>query len=122
MEFLRGGGIIACGANSQIEINRRALKIPVIRGIIERRILVNFRVAPDVLEEVLPEPFRPKLIGGVGMAGICLIRLRHIRPNFLPAFVGISSENAAHRIAAQWESGGQAQEGVYVLRRDTHRD
>ena len=95
------------------------MKIPVIRGIIERRILVNFRVDPDALKRVLPEPFRPKLIGGVGMAGICLIRLKHIRPNFLPAFVGISSENAAHRIAVQWESGGRTQEGVYVLRRDT---
>ena len=95
------------------------MKIPVIRGIIERRILVNFRVDPDALKRVLPEPFRPKLIGDVGMAGICLIRLKHIRPRFLPAFVGISSENAAHRIAVQWESGGRTQEGVYVLRRDT---
>ena len=95
------------------------MRVPVIRGIIDRRILVNFRVDPDVLKRVLPEPFRPKLISGVGMAGICLIRLKHVRPNFLPAFVGISSENAAHRIAVQWESGGLAQEGVYVLRRDT---
>jgi len=75
------------------------MKIPVIRGVIERRILVNFRVDPEALNRVLPAPFRPKLVDGVGMAGICLIRLKHIRPNFLPAFLGISSENAAHRIA-----------------------
>ena len=61
----------------------------------------------------------PKLFAGVGMAGICLIRLKHIRPRFLPAWLGISSENAAHRIAVQWESAGQSREGVYVLRRDT---
>ena len=54
-----------------------------------------------------------------GMAGICLIRLKQIRPRFLSAFFGISSENAAHRIAVQWESGGRTQEGVYVVRRDT---
>jgi hypothetical protein len=95
------------------------MKFPVIRGIIERRILVNYRVDPNALKRVLPEPFRPKLIGDVGMTGICLIRLNHIRPRFFPAFVGISSENAAHRIAVQWESGGRTQEGVYVLRRDT---
>ena len=80
---------------------------------------MNYRADPDALKRVLPEPFRPKLFGGVGVAGICLIRLKHIRPRFLPALVGISSENAAHRIAVQWESGGQAREGVYVLRRDT---
>jgi hypothetical protein len=95
------------------------MKIPIIRGIIDRRILVNYRVDPITLKRVLPEPFRPKLFGGVGMAGICLIRLKHIRPNFLPAFVGISSENAAHRIAVQWESNGRTEEGVYILRRDT---
>jgi len=80
---------------------------------------VNFRVEPGVLRRVLPEPFRPKLMNDAGMAGICLIRLKHIRPRFMPSFAGISSENAAHRVAVQWESGGQIQEGVYVLRRDT---
>jgi len=29
----------------------------------------------------------------------CLIRLKDIRPRFFPSFLGISSENAAHRIA-----------------------
>src|ERR1039458_6530667 len=95
------------------------MRIPVIRGVIERRILVNYRVDPIVLARVLPEPFRPKLFGGVGMAGICLIRLKHMRPRILPSWLGISSENAAHRIAVQWESEGQIREGVYVLRRDT---
>ena len=56
------------------------MNIPVIRGIIERRILVNYRVDPDALKRVLPEPFHPKLIADVGMAGICLIRLKHIVP------------------------------------------
>jgi hypothetical protein len=95
------------------------MRIPIILGVIDRRILVNFRVDPEVLQRVLPAPFRPKLVRGAAMAGICLIRLKHIRPRFVPSFAGISSENAAHRIAVQWESGGQLQEGVYVLRRDT---
>ena len=77
------------------------MQIPVIRGIIDRRILVNFRVNPDVLARFLPAPFRPKLVNGAGMAGVCLIRLKNIRPRFLPSFLGISSENAAHRIAVE---------------------
>lgn len=53
------------------------------------------------------------------MAGICLIRLKRIRPWFLPAFAGISSENAAHRIAVEWDEAGDTKEGVFVPRRDT---
>ena len=45
---------------------------PIIRGIIDRRILVNFRVDADVLARMLPKPFRPKLVHGMGMAGVCL--------------------------------------------------
>src|SRR3984893_14061502 len=95
------------------------MRIPVIRGMIDRRILVNYRVDPGVLAQVLPRPFRPQLVNGVGMAGVCLIRLKHIRPRFLPAFLGISSENAAHRIAVEWEQDGQHREGVFIPRRDT---
>ncbi len=95
------------------------MRIPVIRGVIDRRILVNFRVDPALLATVLPPPFRPKLVGKLGMAGICLIRLKDIRPKNLPAFVGMSSENAAHRIAVEWDADGETRQGVYILRRDT---
>src|SRR5476651_2639127 len=87
------------------------MRIPVIRGIIDRRILVNYRVEPDILARLLPRRFRPKLVNGSGMAGVCLIRLKHIRPRFLPSFLGISSENAAHRIAVEWDENGQTKEG-----------
>jgi uncharacterized protein YqjF (DUF2071 family) len=95
------------------------MNIPVVRGVIDRRILVNFRVDPEVLARVLPRPFRPKLAYGAGMAGVCLIRLKSIRPRFLPSCVGISSENAAHRIAVEWDDGGRRREGVFIPRRDT---
>ncbi|MFW6061062.1 MAG: hypothetical protein ACODAQ_12850, partial [Phycisphaeraceae bacterium] len=48
-----------------------------------------------------------------------LIRLRHIRPRLLPAALGLRSENAAHRIAVEWEQDGDVREGVYIPRRDT---
>ena len=53
------------------------------------------------------------------MVGICLIRLRGVRPRFLPRRLGISSENAAHRTAVEWDEGDHVREGVYVRRRDT---
>lgn len=95
------------------------MQIPIIRGIIDRRILVNYRVAPDVLQRLLPDPFKPKLVRGMGIAGVCLIRLKHIRPRGLPAIFGVSSENAAHRIAVEWEENGERREGVYIPRRDS---
>lgn len=95
------------------------MKLPVMRGVIERRILVNYRVEPAALALQLPPPFRPKLVNGSGMAGICLIRLGELRPRFVPGFLGHHSENAAHRIAVTWNSGGAEREGVFVHRRDT---
>jgi hypothetical protein len=95
------------------------MQIPIIRGVIDRRILVNFRVESDVLARFLPAPFRPKLVHGAGMAGVCLIRLKDIRPRFLPSFLGITSENAAHRIAVEWDEYGELREGVFIPRRDT---
>ncbi|MBZ0114888.1 MAG: DUF2071 domain-containing protein [Thermoanaerobaculia bacterium] len=92
------------------------MKIPVIRGVIDRRILVNFQVDPDALSAVLPDPLRSKLVGGVGIGGVCLIRLKGIRPRFVPTVLGIASENAAHRIAVVLPEGG---EGVFIPRRDT---
>jgi hypothetical protein len=96
------------------------MKIPILQGMIKRRMLINFRVDADVMQKLLPAPFRPKLHKGHAIAGICLIRLEDIRPAGFPAFLGFSSENAAHRMAVEWDdpSGGQ-QEGVFIPRRDT---
>jgi hypothetical protein len=55
------------------------MRLPVIEGLIKRRILANYRVDPAVLAPLLPPPFRPKLHAGFAIAGICLIRLDKIR-------------------------------------------
>jgi uncharacterized protein YqjF (DUF2071 family) len=97
-----------------------AMKLPVVRGVIDRRILVNYHVDPSAVAPLLPAPFRPKVIHGVGMVGICLIRLKSVRPDFLPSSLGVSSENAAHRTAVEWDENGEIREGVYIRRRDTN--
>jgi len=96
------------------------MKLPTIQGIIDRRILINFTMDPEVLAKFLPAPFRPKLVNGKGLAGICLIRLKNIRPLGFPEFIGISSENAAHRMAVEWTEKGETKQGVYIPRRDTN--
>lgn len=95
------------------------MKIPKIKGVIDRRILINYQVDKEALENYLPEPFKPKLINGKGIAGICLIRLKEVRPKGFPKQMGISSENGAHRIAVEWQEDGKLKEGVYIPRRDT---
>jgi hypothetical protein len=95
------------------------MKLPVIQGVIRRRILANFRVDPKVMQQQLPSRFRSKLQQGFAVAGICLIRLEHIRPRFVPESVGLNSENAAHRVAVLWDDEGTTREGVFISRRDT---
>lgn len=96
------------------------MRLPVLHGLIRRRILLNFRVVPEVLSKVLPKGFKLKLHRGYGIAGICLIRLEHIRPSWVPESLGVSSENAAHRIAVLPEVDDVGHhEGVYIPRRDT---
>jgi len=95
------------------------MKIPTIKGIIDRRVLVNYTVDPDVIRKIIPQPFRPKIYKGNAIVGICLIRLKHVRPKGLPGFIGLSSENGAHRIAVEWTENGETKEGVYIPRRDT---
>ena len=89
------------------------MTLPLLAGEIERRILVNYRVDPAAVGRVLPAPFRPQTIHGYAVAGICLIRLGSMRPRFLPAWAGLRSENAAHRIAVEWDTPAGTKTGVY---------
>ena len=95
------------------------MRLPVIQGTIRRRILANFRVDPETMQREIPTRFRPKLQNGFAVAGICLIRLEHIRPRSMPEIIGLNSENAAHRVAVTWDEEGVAREGVFISRRDT---
>jgi hypothetical protein len=96
------------------------MRIPIIQGAIKRRLLVNFRADPAMVRRILPQPFQPKLHRGHSLVGICLIRLEQIRPAGLPRALGLSSENAAHRIAVEWiDAAGVQREGVFIPRRDT---
>lgn len=71
------------------------MNLPVIQGLIHRRILANFRVEPEVMQRHIPARFRPKLHNWFAVAGVCLSRLEHIRPHLMPEFVGLSSEEAS---------------------------
>jgi hypothetical protein len=93
--------------------------VAVVQAVMARRILINFRARPEAAAAQLPAPFQPKVIGGWALGGICLIRLERMRPRWLPGWLGLASENAAHRFAVLWEEHGSLREGVFIPRRDT---
>ncbi|WP_435975567.1 DUF2071 domain-containing protein [Streptomyces sp. Qhu_M48] len=95
------------------------MRQPRLSSVVERRLLVNYRVAPDVAARLLPQPLRPQLVNGHAVAGICLLRLGGVRPEWAPRALGLRSENAAHRIAVEWDGPDGVETGVYITRRDT---
>ena len=91
-------------------------------GTVDRRLLLNFRVDPDIAGRLVPPPFRLNVSKGAAIAGICLIRLTELRPHGIPRAFGITTESAAHRFAVEWDTedhddGGH---GVYIPRRETN--
>ena len=86
---------------------------------IERRLLVNYRIDPEVVMGLLPAPFRPQLVSGWAVGGVCFIRLGNLRPAHFPSALGSRTENVAHRFAVEWDDEQGTQVGVFVPRRDT---
>jgi len=95
------------------------MRSPRMSSVVERRLLVNYRVQVEIASLLLPAPLRPRQVGGWAVAGICLIRLGGLRPRWAPGEFGLRSENAAHRIAVEWDGPHGRQTGVYIPRRDS---
>ncbi|WP_186317625.1 DUF2071 domain-containing protein [Curtobacterium sp. 9128] len=84
---------------------------------IDRRLLVNFRVDPAALRWVLPDGLRPQVVDGSAVAGVCLLRMAGLRPAWVPRGIAWGAENAAHRIAVEWDAVDGVRRGVYIPKR-----
>jgi len=93
--------------------------LPVLEGIIARRILLNFRVDPDIVQPLIPPPLEVEHYSGFAIVGVCLIRLEQLRPKGMPSVLGVSSENMAHRIAIRYPGEDGMKPGVFIWRRET---
>jgi hypothetical protein len=93
--------------------------VPKVEGIIARRILLNFRADIDMVQALLPRPFVVDTHQGAAIVGICLIRLEKLRPKGFPSQIGITSENAAHRVAVRYPQNREMKPGVFIWRRET---
>ncbi|MEO6467740.1 MAG: DUF2071 domain-containing protein [Acidimicrobiia bacterium] len=92
---------------------------PVMDSVVERRLLVNYRIEPAVVARLLPAGFRPQLVRGWAVGGVCAIRLGSLRPRGLPAALGLTSEGCAHRFAVEWDEGDTVHRGVFIARRES---
>lgn len=95
-------------------------KTPEMHAQIERRLLVTYRADPEVVAKLLPDPYRPQLVNGSALAGMCLLRLGHLVLRGKPQWGGNHPEDAAHRIAIEWDEPAGPQTGVYIVRRDSN--
>jgi len=93
--------------------------LPLIRGVLARRMLLNFRADADVVQRLLPLPLEVDKQHGHAIVGVCLIRLENLRPQGVPGPLGLSSENMAHRVAIRYPSSEGSRPGVFVWRRET---
>jgi uncharacterized protein YqjF (DUF2071 family) len=93
--------------------------LPMIEGVIARRMLLNFRADAEVVQRLLPPPLRVDEHRGHAIVGVCLIRLEKLRPSGLPGSLGLSSENMAHRVAIRYPAPEGVRSGVFIWRRET---
>lgn len=92
-------------------------RAPNLAATIERRLLINYRLDPVVAQSLLPASLRPQLVNDSAVAGICLLRLGALRPTWFAPPVGWGAENAAHRIAVEWDDASGTHAGVYIPER-----
>lgn len=95
------------------------MSTPFIRGTFERTLLINYRVDPDVLREMLAPTLRPLRVSGHALAGIAFVRVADLRPRFLPGWLGIRSENALHWIGVEADTADGPVSGAWIARCDT---
>jgi hypothetical protein len=51
-----------------------SVRAPRLVGVLERRLLVNYRLDPQAAQQLLPTGMRPDLASGYAVGGICLVR------------------------------------------------
>ena len=87
-----------------------------VRAHLRRRLLINYRLDPEYASTLLPQDLRPQLVDGSAVAGVCLVGLERVSP-VSNRLGGIRSENAAHRMAVEWDEHGETTQGVFIFER-----
>lgn len=90
-------------------------------SLVDRQLLINFRMDPAIVRQFLPVGVEPRVIHGFAIGGICVVRLN--KRKLGPLIRIRESENVAHRFAicppAATSHESQASSCVYVCRAHT---
>jgi len=93
--------------------------LPMIKGTIARRMLLNFRADADIVRRLLRAPLEVDMQRGHAIVGVCLIRMENLRPRIIPGTLVLSPENIAHRVAIRYPSQDGMRPGVFIWCRET---
>jgi hypothetical protein len=83
-------------------------------------LVLTYAFPQEVLEPLLPEGLVLDTWGGHGFLAVALVQTEHLRPSFLPAFMGCSFFLSGYRIFTRLASG-ESLRGLRILRSDTDR-
>ena len=95
------------------------VRTPVLQGTIELRVLIVYRLDPSAVLDLIPAPFEAQLVNDFAVGAISLSRLRDVRAQGLPSWLGVSGEHATHSFAVQWTDQHRPAIGVFIPRRHT---
>ena len=90
-----------------------------VSGLMARQVLLNVRIDPIVVHELLPTTFKPVLRHRYAIGGISLIRFDHLSAEILPHWMESHSESVAFWFV-EWEFNGKKQTGAYIPRRESN--
>ncbi len=91
---------------------------PVAAHHLDRRILILYRFAPELAEQMLLPGYQPRKLRGFALGGIALVRCASLRSALLPARI-TACENALHFVNGLRMEQQRAETGVLVMRYDT---
>lgn len=82
---------------------------------------LNYAVAPEALEQVLPAPLVPELHQGTAWVQVLMSSLREMRPQGLSGLLGFNFYQVSYRAAVRYRNArGQWRRGGYFVRSETN--
>jgi hypothetical protein len=78
------------------------MRLPTIQGVYSQAQPRQLSHRPQIMQRHLPSRYQAQVHDGFAVAGICLIRLEHIRPKLMPGIIG-SVAKTPHIV---WPSNG----------------
>jgi hypothetical protein len=91
--------------------------VPVLRGSVDRRLVLTYRLEPTAAAAAVPDRFRPRTVRGHALGSLLILRIRGLRPRGLPERAGRTTYHALHRVAVEWSERNRQRSGAYVIRR-----